>query len=95
MWGSHFWLQAALLGVQNGYVLPAPEAGDCFDRIDAGYGVAASLGEAMSDLEDDKALCHAVGAALCEHHIFMRRAEVDKTKDLTGDALRDYYIWYV
>jgi glutamine synthetase len=57
--------------------------------------VAGSLGEAVSVLEADNALCDAVGAQLCEHHIFLRRAEVEKTRGLEGDALRDYYIWYV
>ncbi len=88
-------LQAALLGVKRGYALPEPEAGDCFDRIDAGHGVAASLAEAINDLEADRALCDAVGAALCEHHAFMKRAEVEKTKGLEGRDLTDYYIWYV
>ncbi|MGV8984849.1 MAG: glutamine synthetase [Cypionkella sp.] len=88
-------LQAARLGVLHGYDLPPPEAGDCFDRIDAGHGVAASLGEAVSDLEVDRALCDAVGEALTDHHIYMKRAEVEKTKDLQADALRNYYIWYV
>jgi glutamine synthetase len=88
-------LQSALLGFTHRYELPSPEAGDCFDRIDAGHGVAASLAEAISDLEADADLRAAVGSALCEHHIFMKRAEVEKTKDLEGEALRDYYIWYV
>jgi glutamine synthetase len=88
-------LQSARLGLENHYPLPEPEAGDCFDRIDAGHGVAASLGEAVGDLEADTALCEAVGRELCEHHVFMKRAEVEKTKGLNGDALRDYYIWYV
>ena len=88
-------LQAARLGVENGYPLPAPEAGDCFERTDAGHGVAASLAEAMDDLEADRALGDAVGRELTDHHVFMKRVEVDKTAGLTGAALRDYYIWYV
>ena len=88
-------LQAALLGVESGYALPAPEAGDGFDRTDAGYGVAASLSEAMDDLEADTVLAAALGRELVEHHVFMKRIEVDKTAGLEGDALRDYYIWYV
>ena len=83
-------LQAARLGLAHGCALPEPEAGDCFDRIDAGHGVAASLGEAVADLVANKALCDAVGAELCEHHIFMKRAEVEKTKGIEGAALRDY-----
>ncbi|MBL9046379.1 MAG: glutamine synthetase [Tabrizicola sp.] len=88
-------LQAALLGVEKGYSLPAPEAGDGFDRTDAGYGVAASLSEAMDDLEADTVLSAALGKELVEHQVFMKRIEVDKTAVLEGDALRDYYIWYI
>ncbi len=88
-------LQAARLGVENDYPLPEPEAGDGFDRTDAGYGVAASLSEAMDDLEADTALAAALGPELVEHHIFMKRIEVTKTQGLEGATLRDYYIWYV
>jgi glutamine synthetase len=88
-------LQAARLGVEQSYPLPPLEAGDCFDRIDAGHGVAASLAEAMDDLQADTALCSALGSEITEHHIFMKRIEVDKTAGLEGAALRDYYIWYV
>ena len=88
-------LQAALLGVQGNYPLQPPEEGDCFDRIDAGHGVAASLGEAMDDLAADTALGDAVGRELTDHHIFMKRIEVTKTMGLAGEHLRDFYIWYV
>ena len=40
-------------------------------------------------------LNHRLGRALVDHHIFMKRIEVDKTAGLEGAALRDYYIWYV
>ena len=88
-------LQAALLGVERGYALPAPEEGDGFDRVDAGFGVAANLSEAMDDLAADTALGDALGRELVDHHIFMKRIEVDKTAGLEGAALRDYYIWYI
>jgi glutamine synthetase len=88
-------LQAARLGVEHAYPLSEMEGGDCFDRIDASDGVASSLAEAMDDLATDKALGDAVGRMLTEHHIFMKRAEVTKTAGLEGDALRDFYVWYV
>jgi glutamine synthetase len=88
-------LQAARLGVEGAYPLPPPEAGDCFERTDAGTGVAATLAEAMDDLAADTVLGDALGRAITDHHIFMKRIEVDKTAGLTGAALRDYYIWYV
>jgi glutamine synthetase len=51
--------------------------------------------EALDDLQADTALTYAVGAGLVENHIYMKRAEVDKTAGLEGDALRDWYIWYL
>ena len=88
-------LQAGLLGVQMGYPLPAPEAGDGFDRVDAGQGVADSLSAALNDLEADATLGDALGRPLVDHHLFMKRTEVSKTAGLAGEALRDYYIWYL
>jgi glutamine synthetase len=40
-------------------------------------------------------LSSAVGQMLVDNHVFMKRAEVEKTKDLKGDALRDFYINYI
>jgi glutamine synthetase len=37
----------------------------------------------------------AVGAALVENHIFVKRHEIEKTASLEGDSLRDFYIYYV
>jgi glutamine synthetase len=88
-------LQAALLGVDGKYGLPPAETGDGFTRNDAPHGVAASLAEALDDLEADAALGGAVGAGLVENHLFMKRAEVEKTKDLDGERLRDWYIWFI
>jgi glutamine synthetase len=88
-------LRAALLGVEGKYPLQAMETGDGFTSNDAPHGVAASLTEALDDLAADTALSAAVGQGLVDNHIFMKRAEVDKTAALEGDALRDFYIWYI
>lgn len=88
-------LQAALLGVEGKYDLPPAETGDGFTRNDAPHGVAASLAEALDDLEADAALGAAVGAGLVENHLFMKRAEVEKTKDLDSERRRDWYIWFI
>jgi glutamine synthetase len=88
-------LQAALLGYEGKYALPPKETGDGFTSNDAPHGVAASLSEALDDLVADTALCAAVGQGLVDNHVFMKRAEVEKTAALEGDALRDWYIWYV
>jgi glutamine synthetase len=88
-------LQAARLGFINNYVLPPRETGDCFEHTSAIIGAPDNLGEAITELENDKALCAAVGQILCDNQIFMKRGEVEKTKNLEGDALRDYYINYI
>lgn len=88
-------LQAALLGYEGKYDLQPKETGDGFNGNDATHGVAASLTEALDDLAADTALSAAVGQGLVDNHIFMKRAEVEKTAGLEGDALRDWYIWYL
>ena len=88
-------LQAALLGFENKYKLQPMETGNGFSANDATHGTAASLAEALNDLESDTALTTAVGAGLVENHLYMKRAEVEKTALLDPDALRDWYIWYL
>ena len=88
-------LQAARLGVEQGYPLPPMETGDGFERTDAKHGTAVDLKHAMDDLEADNALVESVGRMLVENHVFMKRKEVRKTRDLEGDALRDFYVYYV
>ncbi len=88
-------LQAALLGVENGYDLPPMEGGDCFDRTDAKEGVAPDLARAIRDLEADTVLAEAVGVDLVAHHAFMKHKEARKTRDLEGDALRDFYVHFI
>ncbi len=88
-------LQAARLGVANGYELPAMETGDCFESQDATEGTPENLGAALDALEADAALMEAVGRGLCDNLVFMKRDEIEKTAALEGDALRDFYIHYL
>jgi glutamine synthetase len=88
-------LQAARLGVEEGYDLPPMETGDCVDRTDAKVSVAADLRRAVRDLEADRVLCEAVGAELCANHAFMKEREYRKTRDLEGDDLRDFYLHFL
>ncbi|WP_417675307.1 glutamine synthetase [Pseudodonghicola sp.] len=88
-------LQAALLGVKTGYALPPMETGDGFERTDARDGAANDLKGAVDDLEKDVALTAAVGADLVANHVFMKRKEARKTRDLEGDALRDFYVYFI
>jgi glutamine synthetase len=88
-------LQAARLGFTNGYDLPPRETGDCFEHSSATSAAPDNLSEAMDALQADKALRMAVGEVLCDNQIFMKRAEVEKTRALEGDTLRDFYINYI
>ncbi|MCE8009237.1 glutamine synthetase family protein [Aestuariivita sp.] len=88
-------LQASLLGVKQGYSLPPIETGDGFDRTDAKAGTADDLKGAVADLAADTILAEAVGAELVANHVYMKQKEVRKTRDLEGDALRDFYVWFV
>lgn len=88
-------LQAALLGVENGYDLQPVETGDGFERTDATESTAVDLKGATADLKADTVLADAIGRTLVDNHVFMKEKEVKKTKDLEGDALRDFYIYYV
>lgn len=88
-------LQAARLGVVNGYELPPIETGDGFDKTDAKQGAGLDLKMATADLKADKALAEAVGETLVANHVFMKEKEVKKTRDLEGDALTDFYIYFI
>jgi glutamine synthetase len=88
-------LQAAKLGVTQGYELPPHETGDCLETQDAKRGAPLSLTEALQALSADTALVAAVGDELVANHIAIKEVEIQKTADLGGNALRDYYIHYL
>jgi len=88
-------LQAARLGFEGGYALPAAETGDCFMDQSAPHGVAENLSGALDDLAADAALIGAMGADYCAHHLHMKRSEIEKTAEMTPEQVRDFYVWYV
>ena len=81
--------------MENNYTLPAYETGDGFERQDATDSTAIDLKGAISDLKNDTVFGDAVGRLLVDNHVFMKEKEVKKTRDLEGDALRDFYVYYV
>lgn len=88
-------LQAARLGVKDKLPLPAAETGDCFETQDADVKTPGNLTEALKELALDTALTSAIGQELIDNQLFMRADEIEKTKDLSGDSLRDWYIHYL
>jgi glutamine synthetase len=88
-------LQAAKLGVVGKYNLPPAETADCIMSHDAKDGVPDSLAEALKELAADKPLVAGIGELLVANHIGIKELELERTAKLEGDALRDYYIYYV
>ena len=88
-------LQAARLGLAGKYALPPAETGDCIERHDAEDGVPDNLAAALQALAADDKLVSAIGKTLVENHIFVKENELRRTAALEGDALRDFYIYYV
>jgi glutamine synthetase len=88
-------LQAARLGVTQKYNLRPAETADCIMNHDAKDGTPDSLSDALKELAADTALVSAVGELLVANHIGIKELELERTAALEGDALRDYYIYYV
>ena len=88
-------LQASRLGVVDKLPLPPAETGDCMERQDATIKTPDTLAEALAELKADTALTKAVGQDLVDNLIFMKTDEIEKTKELSGTALRDWYIHYL
>lgn len=88
-------LQAALLGVENDYQLPAPETGDCLESQDAKSSTADSLTGALDHLEQDSVFAQAIGQALVDHHLVIKRAEAEKLDGKSTEEIRDYYLHYI
>ena len=88
-------LQAARLGVANGYALPPMETGDGFEVTDAATGVGDSLSAATADLKSDGALAEAIGAELVANHAYMKEIEVEKTAEMSDAEKRDFYLNFI
>ena len=82
-------------GMKKQMPLQPIETGDGFDRTDAKVGTAQTLAGAAKDLAADTDLATAVGSELVAHQVFMKQKEARKTRDLEGDALRDFYIYSI
>ena len=78
-------LQAARLGVEEGYPLPAAETGDGLESVDTDVCVPENLGAALDVLERDDALVSAIGDRLVANFIGIKRKEWDDYLGATTD----------
>lgn len=88
-------LQAALLGVENGYEVPAPEDLDGLENVRATRHVPSALNKALDALDADAPLRAAVGQELCDAVIFLKQDEWKRLSGKSVDEVRDYYLPFV
>lgn len=88
-------LQAALLGETRGYDLPPPEERDALENVSTERHTPHSLAQALDALEHDPLLTQAVGQALVDNFIAIKRAEIAELADKDEQAVFDYYAHYI
>jgi glutamine synthetase len=85
-------LQAALLGVTNGYALPDPETNDGLETINTDRHAPHSLGEALDALDADSDLKSAVGQEIVDNFIAIKRQEVAILDGKSAEEQIAYYL---
>ena len=88
-------LQAALLGINNDYPLPAPETLDCLESQSTERHTPDNLAAALEALTADTVLCTAVGQALVDNHVGIKSKEWEDFVAHTTDWEIDYYFNFV
>lgn len=91
----HGVLQAALLGVEQGYECPAEEDLDCIENVRATRHVPTSLKKAMDALEKDSALRAALGELMVDGLVFLKRDEAKRLESASVDEVRDFYLPFI
>lgn len=88
-------LQAALLGVRNGYSLSAPEIGDGLETTNTERHTPHTLGEALDALDADLILKEAVGAPIIDNFIAIKREEVRLLEGKSTEEQIAYYLHFI
>jgi glutamine synthetase len=84
-------LQAARLGTEQGLTPPPPETLDAFEQASTERHVPENLSLALDALESDKSFVDALGSAVVEHFVFIKRNEWSKFAAAVTDwELRHY-----
>jgi glutamine synthetase len=87
-------LQAARLGHVNGLDVPEAETGDGFEEANTDRHTPENLSAALDALEADTELVAAVGPALVDQFVAVKRAEWDTWCRVVTDWEHDYYLHY-
>lgn len=88
-------LQAARLGVENGYELPPEELNDGLETISTDRHTPHNLGDALDALEQDKVLGVALGQVMVDNYIAIKRAELGELDGKSNEEQLDYYMNFI
>ncbi|MDE2790250.1 MAG: glutamine synthetase family protein [Paracoccaceae bacterium] len=88
-------LQAARLGIDNGYPLPPAEDLDGIENTRATRHVPSSLPRALDALGGDLPLRQRVGELLCDALIETKRDEAKRLSGKSVDEVRDFYLPFI
>ena len=88
-------LQAALLGIKQGYDLPEAETNDGLETINTDRHTPHALGDALDALEADAVLRQAVGEELIDNFVAVKRQELETLEGKSVDEQIAYYLHYI
>jgi glutamine synthetase len=88
-------LQAARLGVVGKLNLPPAETADGLKNVNTNRHTPHSLTEALDALAADTSLTSAVGQALIDNYLAIKRAEVAKLEEKSPQEVFDYYAPFI
>lgn len=88
-------LQAALLGVEQGYALPEAETSDSMATAGTDRHTPSGLGDALGALEADAILRAAIGVELVDNFVCIKREELRELTGKSADEQIAYYLHYI
>ena len=88
-------LNAAYLGLENGYELPPAETGDGLETVNTDRHIADDFSTSLDFLEGDTPLCEAIGSQLIENYITIKRTEIDEISGKNHQDVFNYYAPYI
>jgi glutamine synthetase len=88
-------LHAALLGLEKGYELPDPETSDGLEETNTDRHTPHDLAGAIDALEADRDLTAAIGQALVDNYIAIKREELRILGEKSADEHIAYYLHYI
>ena len=88
-------LQAALLGYENNYSLPAEEKEVDIDALSADSHIAHSLKESIELLRQDSRLTQAIGEEIIANYCAIKDMEIKELEGASQQKIFEYYSYFL